>query len=65
VGTCSKIQSEDVNVSSDSENEVNINFSPWIPFTDDKEIPVRQDWLVSIVNPLNEIKKIRFLFLRL
>ena len=50
--------SEDVNVSAERENEVNINFSPWIPFTDDKEIPVRPDWLVSIVNPLNEIKKL-------
>jgi hypothetical protein len=50
--------SEDVNVSSDNENEVNINFSPWIPFTSDKEIPVRPDWLVSIVNPLGEIKKL-------
>jgi len=40
-------------VSSDS--EVNVHFNPWIPFTSDKEVPVSHDWLVSIVNPLNDI----------
>jgi len=44
--------------SSESAGEVDVNFSPWITFTKDTEIPVRYDWLVTIVSPVNEIEKL-------
>jgi len=39
-------------------NEMNISFGPWIPFTMDEEIPVRYDWLVTVVSPAAEIEKL-------
>tara|TARA_B100002019_G_scaffold138485_1_gene119323 strand:+ start:336 stop:677 length:342 start_codon:yes stop_codon:yes gene_type:complete len=43
---------------SSNSGEVDINFSPWIAFTKDTEIPVRYDWLVTIVSPVDEIEKL-------
>jgi hypothetical protein len=40
------------------DGEMNISFSPWIPFTMDEEIPVRYDWLVTVVSPAGEIEKL-------
>ena len=37
---------------------VEIVFSSWIPFTNDTEIPVRPDWLVTVVEPAGQIKKL-------
>jgi hypothetical protein len=48
--------SEDVNVSAERE-EVNINFSPWIISPMIKKFQFRPDWLVTIVEPPKEIKK--------
>ena len=45
--------------STEEESEqLNISFSPWIPFTMDEEIPVRYDWLVTVVSPAAEIEKL-------
>ena len=35
--------------------EINIVLNPWIVFTKDTEIPVRPDWVVTVVEPHNEI----------
>ena len=40
------------------EDSVGVTFSPWIMFTNDTEIPVRPDWLVTIVDPAKEIRKL-------
>lgn len=32
-------------------------FSPWIPLSKDKEIPVKPDWVVTIVEPYDEVAK--------
>ena len=36
---------------------VSVTFSSWILFSSDTEIPVRPDWIVTIVEPINSIKK--------
>ena len=38
-------------------NSVSITFSSWILFTSDDEIPVRPDWIVTIVEPVKTIKE--------
>ena len=40
------------------DNSVGVTFTPWIIFTKDTEIPVRPDWLVTIVEPAKEIRKL-------
>ena len=40
------------------QEETNISFSPWIPFTMDEEIPVRYDWLVTVVTPVKQIQEL-------
>jgi len=42
----------------EDENDLNVSFSPWIPITSDEQIPVRHDWLVTVVNPIEEILKL-------
>jgi hypothetical protein len=36
---------------------VSVTFSSWILFTSDNEIPVRPDWVVTIVEPVKTIKE--------
>jgi hypothetical protein len=36
---------------------VSVTFSSWILFTSDNEIPVRPDWIVTIVEPVKSIKE--------
>lgn len=43
---------------SEDSGEMNISFSSWIPLTTDKEIPVRHDWLVTVVSAAKEIEKL-------
>ena len=38
-------------------DSVSITFSSWILFTSDDEIPVRPDWVVTIVEPVKTIKQ--------
>ena len=43
-----------------SENEpakVGISFFPWMPLSKDKDIPVNPDWVVTLVDPIDEVKK--------
>lgn len=34
-----------------------VSFYPYIPLSADKSIPIPRDWVVSIVEPLEEVKK--------
>jgi hypothetical protein len=36
---------------------VSVTFSSWILFSSDNEIPVRPDWVVTIVEPVKSIKE--------
>jgi len=38
-------------------NSFNINLIPWIPLSKDKIIPVPSDWVVTIVEPVDDLKK--------
>jgi hypothetical protein len=38
-------------------DSVSITFSSWILFASDDEIPVRPDWIVTIVEPIITIKQ--------
>jgi len=40
------------------DRNVGVNFTPWICLTTDTEIPVRPDWIVTIVTPVEEIEKL-------
>ena len=37
-------------------NSVKVGLSPWIILTDDDEIVVRPDWVVTIVDPVSNLK---------
>ena len=37
---------------------ISITFSSWILFTSDSEIPVRPDWIVTIVEPVKSITQL-------
>ena len=49
---------EESDLGEEDDDELNVAFTSWIPLTNDKEIPVRYDWLVTIVNPAKEIQKL-------
>ncbi len=34
-----------------------VSFHPWIPLSSDKTIPVSSDWVISIIEPLEWIKR--------
>jgi hypothetical protein len=35
----------------------NVTLFPWIPFTTDERIPIPSDWVVTIVNPTENLKE--------
>lgn len=42
----------------ESENaEVKISLSPWIILTNDTKVPIPTDWVVTVVEPIESIKK--------
>jgi hypothetical protein len=41
---------------SENENEYKVAFYPWVPLSKDKNIPVRKDWIVSIIEPVDLVK---------
>ena len=34
-----------------------IQLTPWMPLTNDKKIPVAADWVITMVEPMNSLKK--------
>jgi len=49
----SLLLTEDV---SDSDSMVEITMSPWILLTSDTSIPIKPDWVVTVVEPLESVK---------
>lgn len=39
-------------------HDIEVLLRPWIIFSQDRKIPVRADWLVSIVEPVPKIKEL-------
>jgi len=44
------------NEETEVENSINVSLSPWIILTDDEEIFVRPDWVVTLFEPLLNLK---------
>lgn len=42
----------------DSETTVQVSLTPWILFSKDEKIPVTPDWVVTIVEPLDNLKEL-------
>ena len=42
----------------DLAGEVELSLSPWIILSSDEKVPVRSDWIVTIVEPVDTVKKI-------
>ena len=41
----------------DDDRKVEVTLSPWILLTEDKSMTVPQDWIITIVNPIESIVK--------
>ena len=41
----------------DEERNVEITISPWILLTEDKEMTVPKEWVITIVNPIESVVK--------
>ena len=41
-----------------NEEKIAVTMKPWIELTSDIKIPVPPDWIVTIVDPMNDIKKL-------
>lgn len=39
-----------------SDRAYKLQFIPWIPLSEDKKIPVKKDWIVTIVEPIKTVK---------
>ena len=39
-------------------NKLKISLIPWILITSDTKIPVRSDWVITMVEPIESVKKI-------
>ena len=42
---------------SNNDTSVEITLSPWILLSSDKSIPIKPDWVVTVVEPLESVKK--------
>ena len=40
-----------------TESSVQVSLSPWIILTEDKQIPIPFDWVITVVEPLETLKK--------
>ena len=47
-----------VEESEDTEGDIDVILTPWIFLSSDKQIPVPPDWIVTIVEPIETIKKL-------
>jgi hypothetical protein len=54
-----KLRDARLNMDEDTkkENSYNVTMYPWIPLTSDKIIPLTAEWVITMVNPSNQIKK--------
>lgn len=52
-----KLISPQVLLEGEQEHEYKIAFYPWMPLSFDKNIPIKKDWIVTIVEPVEMVKK--------
>ena len=39
-------------------HDVEVMLRPWLIFSEERKVPVRADWLVTLVEPVNKIKEL-------
>jgi len=39
-------------------SKINIVFYPWIPLSNEKQVPCSADWVITIVEPIENLKKL-------
>ena len=39
-------------------SKINIMFYPWVPLSDEKNVPCSADWVITIVEPIENLKKL-------
>jgi hypothetical protein len=54
-----KLQDANVSIEQNSrkDNSYNVTMYPWIPLTKDKVIPLTAEWVITIVNPAEQVQK--------
>ena len=40
------------------ESKISVQFYPWIPLSEESRIPCSADWVVTIVEPVKNVKKL-------
>ena len=51
------LKKSDIPTSTKTEpTKVGLSFFPWMPLSKDKDIPVNPDWVVTLVDPVDEVK---------
>lgn len=45
------------NEGSQERSNLKITLSPWIPLSKEEKIPIRPDWVVTIIEPISDIKE--------
>ena len=50
------LEKTDIPESSDEPAKVGLTFFPWMPLSKEKDIPVNPDWVVTLVDPVDEVK---------
>ena len=45
------------NVNDDSENMISVTLSPWIILSNDKDIIVSPDWVITVLEPIESLKE--------
>lgn len=52
-----KLLSPQTLMESGPDREYKVSFIPWIPLSDERNVPVRHDWIVTIVEPNKMLKE--------
>ena len=40
------------------ESKISVQFYPWIPLSEEKRVPCSADWVITIVEPIENLKKL-------
>lgn len=53
-----KIKTADIIFDQTNKNNVAVTFYPYIPLSDEKDIPIPLDWVITIVEPVKQVKEL-------
>ena len=52
-----KLNQSDISRTGSSEGKASLTFFPWMPLSKDTEIPIHPDWVVTLVEPVDQVKE--------